>query len=332
MCLLIFTGKKGFGLVQVVMAVAIGAAASLFFATLLMQMRKEISLIEDKFAILSLEKSLIQLLSNPQVCSWQLELNNSGSQRVIDLSGTPNSEGVYPNAVVSLGALRIGMNNSSPILVQPGQSLTGVNRLSVDKVELKNVRAVDTMSGIYQGTINVSFVSNENGFPFRPISLEQAFNIDPLNGSSNSREIKSCGTSASTSSPSANEVSPVAIACRRYTGTSNIADFLNLCPSDVGFGTFYDVWTSVDLSTQIPSGTSSVHLRFITIETSVWVRPNGSGLSLGPETLAGVSINNTAGISDLWIDINPASPIIDIRAHKMDPPSGSFEVQLVGYK
>lgn len=185
----VLRNQAGFGLIEVLIAVAILIVVSLGMAGSLSDMHSHLRAISQKQEILELRNLVTQQMLKAGVCTWQLK------DKVIDVS-MPTSEASPSPTVLNLGQLYMGQDASSPLLARNGEripeSLSGVK---VSNIYFKNIYATgnpNEFKGLFQITFNVNSLSR----PVKPLQVQQIFTVNSADPSS-AKRIQLCKAGAS---------------------------------------------------------------------------------------------------------------------------------------
>ena len=177
-------GQKGFSLVEVIAAVAIGMIAMLAFTSFQVVMQNENRAVQQKFEVLELHRLLAQTYANDSILSCQI----AGKNLIPD----PANQGTYQYVFTGNDALKDECTatggSGGRVLAQPNAPVPGTRtNLRVASVRLAGLQAIPALpigspTRSYYGNIEVSFVELDSPNPdlvrpLRPIRLRRKFTV-----------------------------------------------------------------------------------------------------------------------------------------------------------
>lgn len=174
--------KKGFSLIEILVAVGIVSIVGFALTTLFISTQKQNKFIEQKLEKVELEQSIVKLLSDNSTCSCLL-------------NGPAWSTGTTE---INLASLKNGCSGND--LIQASQPINPNSQIRIDTIKIKDIS--DVGSGMISGVIEIKLKDTIQ--PMKPIVISgQSFITDNvatptkitscLGGSINSGNAIACG-------------------------------------------------------------------------------------------------------------------------------------------
>jgi prepilin-type N-terminal cleavage/methylation domain-containing protein len=176
---------NGFSMIEMLVAAGIVGIVALGFSSVIVNQQKAMVNLENKQESIELKNLLMQILTDGDVCSWQLE------GETIKVPGTPTEKNPS-DSVVSLKTIYSGENKSSSKVIEVNKAIgSRTSSPIVSKIEFKNIYELSDDN--YQGNFVIS-LKTKSGIAPRPIEVSAIISTDPSTGK-NAKKIVACGTS-----------------------------------------------------------------------------------------------------------------------------------------
>lgn len=192
--------KKGFTLIEVLVAVGISAILIAMFVQTMYLQNTQINYLQQKMASSDLSQQLIRNFSDPNYCS--LILASPASPITFEAPGGVLSAASPANIAFTFAAIPVGTAPGSPSLVSAGQNISSLSShltaAATNPFNLANIiGSYDTASsiGTFVGDFQVLLNSTASTTPLKPSSASITVKTTSANG--HTQKIVSCSSTSS---------------------------------------------------------------------------------------------------------------------------------------
>jgi prepilin-type N-terminal cleavage/methylation domain-containing protein len=182
------TQKKGFSLVEMLVAIAILAVITTGLMTAMNQLFSEQKNFGQKMDTFELRYLLTTVMSDPFNCTWQFQNGNP----TIDLSGaSPTTPS--PSEII-LTQLRAGYDSSSLLLAEAGSPLpTSQTNIKVSTIKFRKIYCLDNpCANRVKGVLEIAFDPATLARPRAPVELNM-FMTTVATDPASQKKIEACG-------------------------------------------------------------------------------------------------------------------------------------------
>lgn len=178
---------RGFSIIEVLITVSIMSMMAMGIATLVVNATKDQRAIQEKFAMLEVQNSVLSSFSNSATCLQQL---TGGAPTHLNLDAAAIATTSMP-----LSEIRAGILPTSPLLAKTGQPLPGYvgNQMIVSSMNFQNIEPTGNPNE-YNGYIEIMLDPASMIRPMKPIRIRQLFTARP-DPSASSSLIEDCQSS-----------------------------------------------------------------------------------------------------------------------------------------
>lgn len=165
-----YSSNKGFSLVEVMIAAAIGAAVLIGVATMFKNHQNTLKSMYQRAELIEFKNMLTQSLAPTDVCSWQLK------DKAVNTAGVTTT--VPSSTVMDIPVLYRGEDLNSAVLARAGEKLPNTTTgIKVERINFKGITATG-IPNEYTGYYEVYLDRNSLAAPIKPVRHYQTFRVN----------------------------------------------------------------------------------------------------------------------------------------------------------